>query len=431
MRLQPILLLLFLTFGIAGCSTYTAKPLPGVPAFQRHRFDPADGFDADELATLAVAQNPDLRLARNAARLTEAQSFSAGLLPDPVVNLTRDFPSVALDGGSSAFLLGIGYAVNAVLTHPATVEAGRADVRQAREALLWQEWQTIAQARLSYVRLQAADLKRALLERTRATLEERNGRARQALDQGLLSLDAVAPDLAALQDVNRQLSDLRRQSGQARLDLNAMLGLAPDAVVRLQGTADFPAIDEAAVGADTARLIARRPDIQALRSAYAAQDARYRVALLNQFPALTFGVQRARDTSNTYTSGFGVSLALPLVNGNRGEVRVQDATRDKLLAEYQQRLNLGAFDLTRLLTDQRLTQRLLAELEPAAATLRSARDRMRQAYGAHYLDAITLATLEAATLTREIELLDARQALQEQRVGLLALTGGDGFSETP
>ncbi|QHJ00348.1 TolC family protein [Xylophilus rhododendri] len=423
---------------LAGCSSYSAKPLaeapafpaalPAVPATDSFVFNASDGLDVQEVAVLALAQNPDLRLARNARRLTQAQSFAAGLLPDPAFNFSRDFPDATGPGISSAFLLGIGYSVNALLTRPATLEAGRQDLQQARLALLWQEWQTIAQARLLYVRLQAAEAKRALLETQRATLEARYGRARQALDQGLLTLDVLTPDLAALQDLTRQLADLRRLSSQGRLDLDALLGLAPGTALPLQGSADFAAIDPTAIRAALPRLVAGRPDIQALRAGYAAQDARYRIALLNQFPALTLGVQRARDTSNTYTSGFGINLALPLLNGNRGEVRVQDATRDKLRAEYQQRLNTGSFDIERLLADQALTQRQIAELEPALATLRATRERMRSAYAARYIDAAALASLETATLAKEIELLDARQALQEQRVGLLALTGGPRFS---
>lgn len=434
---------LLLAVALGGCAAYGGKPLPAGPSFPAalsdisvpvsasHAFDPSDGLDDQEVAVLAIANNPQLRLARTASRLAQAQSFSAGLLPDPLVNFSRDFPTPAIAGASSAFLFGIAYSVNALVTRPATLEAGRQDLLQARQALLWQEWQTISQARLLYVRLRAAEVKRVLLEDSRRVLEERYGRARQALAQGLLTLDVVAPDLAALQDVTRQLSDLRRLSSQARLDLDALLGVAPGTALPLQGRADFAPMDEAAVRARLPEFVGRRPDIQALRFGYAAQDARYRVALLNQFPALGLGVQRARDTSNAYTSGFGINLALPLLNGNRGEVRVQDATRDKLRAEYQERLNTGAFDIERLLNDQALTQRQLEALEPALITLRSARDRMRQAYAARYIDAITLASLETATLAKEIELLDARQAQQEQRVGLLALTGGDRFTPLP
>lgn len=437
--------LLALTLLASACSSYVAAPLPEAPSFPvglpvvqgnetpaghglpaGHPFDARDGLDFTELATLAVVNNPELRTARTAARLTSAQSFAAGLLPDPQINISRDFPEAVLTGGSSAFVAGIGYAINALVTHSTVKEAGEQDTAQADLNLLWQEWQVIAQARLQFVRLQAAAQRKALLMRTRDVVADRYRRASTALAAGLLTLDAVAPQLAALQDVERQLHDLERQTNQARFDLIALLGLAPDTPLVLQGEATLPPVDADALRAGLTGLLNARPDLQALRAGYAAQDARYRVALLQQFPALTFGVQRSRDNSNAYTRGFAINLGLPVFNGNRGEVRVQDATRDKLRAEYQQRLNAGSLDVHRALAEHVISTRQLADTESALVTLRSATARLRTAFDAHDIDALTLATLELSTLAKEGERLDALQALQEQRIGLLALAGPTG-----
>jgi outer membrane protein TolC len=435
---------------LAGCTTYREAALPDRPAFPAgvpqiamnpadaalpalhpHPFDARDGLDLDEVAMLAVVNNPDLRIARRAAGVSAAQAFAARLLPDPQINLTHDFPVASTAGSTSAFVAGASYAINALITHAATVKGAEADTRQVQANLLWQEWQAIAQARLLFVRIRAAQQRRALLDQTRQWMADRLGRSNEALAAGLVTVDAVSPHLAALQDVERQIHDLERQTNQADADLHALLGLAPDAGFTLQGDAALPGFQAADVRTQATARLNARPDILALREGYAAQDARYRVALLGQFPALTLGVQRSRDTSNTYTRGFGINLTLPIFNGNRGEIAIQDATREKLRAEYQQRLNAGLSDIERVAAEQAISLRQLADVEAALATLKANAERVRQAYQARNVDALTLVTIETALLAKQSERIDVLQAIQEQRVGLLTLTGGYGDEPKP
>ena len=55
-------------------------PLPEVDA---HPFDPSRPLDMDEVAMIAVVNNPDLKAARDQVGVAEAQAFTAGLLPNP------------------------------------------------------------------------------------------------------------------------------------------------------------------------------------------------------------------------------------------------------------------------------------------------------------------------------------------------------------
>ncbi len=60
----------------ASRSIRRTMPLPELAA---HRFDPSDGLDIDEVAMLAVANNPDLKLSRDDLGIARAQAYSAGL----------------------------------------------------------------------------------------------------------------------------------------------------------------------------------------------------------------------------------------------------------------------------------------------------------------------------------------------------------------
>ena len=84
MRLSPRTAVLLALGLLAGCASYAPRPLPkriNLPqsaaavvvepaqlpfrSLSSHLFDPADGLDMDEVAMLAVANNPQLRQARD------------------------------------------------------------------------------------------------------------------------------------------------------------------------------------------------------------------------------------------------------------------------------------------------------------------------------------------------------------------------------
>ncbi len=67
-----------------------AEPASSRPQAGRARSGTAP-LTPDELAILAVLANPDLKAARAKAKVSSAQAFAAGLLPDPSLNLGYDF----------------------------------------------------------------------------------------------------------------------------------------------------------------------------------------------------------------------------------------------------------------------------------------------------------------------------------------------------
>jgi outer membrane protein TolC len=283
----------------------------------------------------------------------------------------------------------------------------------------------VLQARLLFVKVSQAGKRMALLQQNSALFADRYRRTQSALSQGLLAIDAVAPNLTALQDVNRKINDLERQTNQNQHDLNALLGLAPEVKVPLQGAPTLPVLDEAAVNAILPDLARRRPDLIALEAGYRAQDQRYRGAILAQFPALNVGLTRARDSSNVYSTGIGITLSLPIFNRNRGNIAIELATRSKLRDEYQARLNQSSGEIHRILDEQRINARQLAEVEHGIADLSLVSRRADSALRANNLDALAFANLQSTLLAKEIEQVDLQQAILEQQVALQTLIGGD------
>ncbi|MGH8652672.1 MAG: TolC family protein [Gammaproteobacteria bacterium] len=309
-------LLLLLMFGsLAGCVSYQPQrlntrstllndvahiridrsqmPLPELVA---HEFNAEGGLGMTEIAMLAVVNNPDLKVARADARVSHAQAFGAGLLPDPQFHFGLDFPYNAL-GAVTAFNMSLSEDINALIQHDANRKAAREEARKTDLNLLWQEWQIVAKARTLFVRVTQDERLMEVLAKNRALFADRYDRTQSAPHRGLLSLDAVTPHLTALQDVDRQIRDLERLNNTDKHDLNALLGLAPEVPVQLKGPVMLPPLEPERVLSLLSDLPRRRPDLIALQYSYNAEDQRYRVAILGQFPALNLGITHGRDTA--------------------------------------------------------------------------------------------------------------------------------------
>jgi outer membrane protein TolC len=437
-------LLLLLCGSLACCATYKPNPLnthstlpdhiPHIaidpkqmplPELAAHRFDPSDGLDMTEVAMLAVVNNPDLKIARDDAGISRAQAFSAGFLPNPQLTFSQDITNTGGAGATKAFNFGLSYDFGSLLLHSSTRSAAEADARKTDLNLLWQEWQVVSQARLLFVRLTQAKKLMAILEQNRALFADRYKRTQLALDQGLLAIDAVTPNLTALQDVNKQINDLERQVNQNRHDLNALLGISPEVNVPLQGDVTLPALDEAAIKAILPNLARRRPDLIGLEAGYQAEDFRYRAAILAQFPALNIGLNRARDSSAIYSTGIGITLSLPIFNHNQGNIAIEEATRQKLHDDYQQRLNTGTSDIHRLMNEQRINARQLAAVNQSVAELTVVADKAKTAFQTNNIDMLAFANLQSSLLSKQIEQTNLQQSILEQRVALQTLIGGE------
>jgi outer membrane protein TolC len=137
------------------------------------------------------------------------------------------------------------------------------------------------------------------------------------------------------------------------------------------------------------------------------------------------GFERARDATNVKQGGLNVSLALPFFNRNRGAIAVERATREQLHADYEQRLNAANSGIDRILAEQRINRRQLAEVDSGLAVLSQAAQKSDAAFRARDIDALAFATLQTSLLAKRTERIFLEQAILEQRVALQTLIGGE------
>lgn len=442
MRLNRIIGL-FVTAILSACATYTPQKLPiqvnlatsasaisVSPAeltfsVRTHIFNPTDGLDSDEIAMLAVVNNPQLKQARDGLGIVQAQSFAAGLLPDPQLGITFDHPTNGSVGNTNAFNFAPSFDVNALLLRSSRVNAANAEERRVNLDLLWQEWQVVSQARLLFTRITAQQALLKHLQLSNGLLSDRYQQSQQALAAGNVTLDIVSADLAVLQNVGRQLSELERSHLQNRASLSGLLGLAVDAPLKLDGNSILVEIDPNGVRTSLEKRLNQRPDIQALQAGYSSQEEKFRGAVLAQFPALNIGITRARDTSGLYTLGFGLSLSLPIFNANRGNIAIEKTTRKKLFDEYQDRLNSSYSEIITSLKNLSLLQTQLQQTRQTVVELDKAARQSKAAYVAGNMIASDYVHLQIALMDKQTEAINLQEALMEQSIALETLLGPD------
>jgi outer membrane protein TolC len=363
-----------LLLGLSSCAQYTAQPLteetiqqqlqtPSIkqlsiqaknikhPLLKSLEFDMRDGLSPDEAAILAVLRNPELRAIRDQHGIANAQLLQAGLLPDPQVSYGFAAPSAGttLDT-NNAFGIGLSWEATALIWQENKINAAGKQLRSVDLRIAWQEWQIAQAAKLATYQLIVYTEQQTLLAEMAQRLEDNRIRLQQAADKGLVTeLERVAA-VSAKNLVDIRLLALEQQMKQQQQRLNRTMGLKPYEALKLQQNINLgirlnaPVYDNLIDNIENRRL-----DLIALKRGYESQEEKVHVAVLQQFPQISIGFDHARDNSNLYTMGFGVSMTLPIFDRNQGQIAIDRATRKQLFDQYSNRLFQARADIAELL----------------------------------------------------------------------------------
>jgi len=396
-----------------------------------HEVNPADGIDLVEIGILAVLNNPDLKVQRAAWQLAGAQAFSAGLLPDPQLALGLDHPTGNTAGLVNPWLVDVSYDIVPLITRQARLDAARKGQDKVFLELLWQEWQVIQHARSLAVQLYYQQQQLVLLQEMRGLYLDRYERSAVALQEGNVTLDVNGTDLTAFLDVLSQIEQLEQDLNQTRHSFNYLLGLDPAVEITLDLSSAPGALDPDRVRAGLSRLPEVRPDLLALQAGYSSQEANVRAAILAQFPSIGIGVNRARDQDNIHTTGFSISLNLPLFSGNRGEIAIERATRKQLHEEYTARLAGAETDVDLLLSLQAILMRQHNELDKYLPQLATLVEGATHAYSEGDIDALTFLNMESTWVNKRLEQINLGQVMWENQIALETLLAMPGLPAEP
>ena len=432
----------------SGCAHYHAKPLQtssplsgkldaltvriDAPHYarlfgeqKRYTVDLQDGLDEMEISILAVLNNPQLKATRKKMHVARAQLFAAGLLPDPKFGAEQQKTTGNSDPQLvNGYTYNLGFNIRSLITRHAKIDAGRATVQQVSMDILWQEWQVVQQARILFIR-------QHIQQKLVALLKKQNDQASTLYEhvQGLLmrhntTLDQLGIALGSLLDVKSALTDAQRKLNKTRMNLALLLGVSPDVDLHLAKMKEkYHAMTEARLKKAINHLADFRPDLIALRHGYKSQNARLRQAILSQFPNVSIGLSRQRDTSGVWSIGPLINMSLPVLNINRGNIATARATRDKLHEEFNARMASTMVDISRIHRDQTIAFHLWQRMQHYIPKLKEVKQKAFKALLAGNMKLLNYSTIRNAYLTKRIKELSLQQSLLEQQVALSILLG--------
>ena len=172
--------------------------------------------------------------------------------------------------------------------------------------------------------------------------------------------------LVELQCRRTALQAAESEAELQRLELLALLGLAPEAPVVLQPEVFLPRIDEAT---DSRRdtLLRRDPRVLAARAEYEASERRLRLEVRKQYPDLNVGPSYSFEEGFSRL-GLGFGFPIPLWNRNRQAVaeasEEREAARTHAQAQIEQVFSELARAEVRLRNAAQRREMLLNEVVP-------------------------------------------------------------------
>lgn len=388
-------------------------------------FDLRNGLSPDAAAILAVLTNPKLRSVRDQRGIAAAQLLQAGILPNPQFSYKLDVPTGGMTQGLvNAFGLDLSWEITSLISRGAKIAAAKASAASVDLDVAWQEWQTAQAAKLQVYHLLFLDKQLAVARHEEQRLRENLDLVKRAVDLGYMTIIDSAAAEAALQRVHASVLTTEQQREQERLALNQSLGFPPQEIVPLEQKIEPPSLKSLPSERElTDGIEERRLDLLALKNGYQSQEERLRSAILTQFPKITIGFSRAGDTGKVITTGFGITIDLPLFDRNQGSIAVESATRAKLFDEYIARLFETRGEVARILANMNSLQRQSEAAERSIPTLQNVVESYHKALLQGNADVLSYYNARTELTTKQMELLDLKRQMADLYIALEISTG--------
>lgn len=364
----------------SGCAAYQARPLPTGPdlassvASTQTTATVPSRLDLRQAAELAVMRDPDLAAARVQVKVAQAEAYNAGLLPDPTLALSLDHP---FNGGApsdhhNAWSANLAEDLVALITRGDLHSATTAHYAETLLSWRWQAEQVALKARLTYLDAWSAKREVQNLQAENQAAQAVLAGALKAHAAGALAAVLYQQALTQAASVRSRLQNAADREVQAESTLATLLRVQAGQPWQLEAPTLAAAPAATTVTAALADLPNRRLDLLALQAGYRSADAKLRADILAQFPILNIGFTRSRDNTSVNSIGFGITLRLPIFNGNRGQIAIDRATREALNAAYQAHLDSAANDVRAGFERLQLARRELVRVDRELSALEQA-----------------------------------------------------------
>jgi outer membrane protein, heavy metal efflux system len=433
---------------LGGCSNYHAMPIddravqsrlnqqidqglskrvselhdPLLPPIQLH---PDLGLTPDEAAVVAVLINPSLRASRAQLDLADAQLLQAGILPNPQFAYNYDWVTGGDTlGTTNAYGLGLSWDITSLISHDAKVKSAQAQQQSVQLDVCWQEWQIAQAAKTAVYDLLSLQQQLVVLREVDQRLQENLALMRRATEAHLKTETDLAATESAANDAHAACLQAQRDLEHQRLALNKSLGISPQVQVKIRTDTPLPTRFDAPPASELIDGIEhRRLDLLALKRGYDSEEETLRAAVLDQFPKINVGFNKASDTTNVHTAGFGVTIDIPLFDRNQGVIATEKATRQKLFDEYIERVFEAQSDVMSATEDITSLNGQIADAQAAVPDLERLVKAYKSASDQGNADMLVYYQAWNDLSQKKLDVLKLQQQLADNRVALEIATG--------
>lgn len=383
------------------------------------------GIGPDDAAAIALYSNPALRAIRDRRGLAAAQLIQAGILPNPVASYARDFITGGNTAGTlTAYNFTAAWEFTALIPYLPKQTAARKNFRSVDLDVAWQEWQIAVNARTAVYRVLGLDAQVAQAREATDGLQQSTDAVRKAVDAHEKTVLDLAAVESASQDSRATMLALEQEFEKQRLGLNKILGVEPETKVALRADLILPTRLTPPPQRELFDDVeSRRLDLLGLRQGLESQDATVRAAILAQFPKMSLAFVKASDTTDVHTTGFNISIDVPIFDRNQGVIATERATRQRLRDEYNQRAFEARSDIAAAIADIRSLNRQIAAAEEALPLLEKLVASAQTATEQGNADVLSYYTARSNLLQKRIQLIKLQEQLLEAHTALEIASG--------
>jgi outer membrane protein, heavy metal efflux system len=428
---------------IGGCQIYQSKPLDKElihnrltapdwkeisiaatkiqhPILQPVNLDLRDGLSPEEAAVIAVLVNPTLKSLRDERAIAAGQVIEAGLLPNPQLDYSLDFPSGGnTEGTNNAYTLGLNWDLRELITRKTRIKSATANKQSIELDIAWQEWQVAEGARLAVYDILYLESQDSVAKLIEQRLTENLDRIKIAYAKDYVTQPDLTETEMALQNMHTQILEIEQGIKKQRGLLNQALGVPPETEFRLQSvTLDIDSVQIPVAKELIQGLEERRLDLLALKLGYDSQEAVVYQSILEQFPKINLGVNKAKDTGNVKTIGFGFTLDLPFFNHNQGQIAIELATRQKLFDEFIARVFESRAKINEIINEMNAIKEQIQYREQGLQQLQKLIAVYQTALKQENIDIVSYYRVQNDLNDKTLELVKLYQELQDLYIAL-------------
>ena len=304
-------MLLRLLVSVSACILFSTLAFGQTP--------PAESLTLDAAFARALSANPTIAAARYRHAIDVANVGVAGERPNPEAHaeIEKETPKQAF-GLALPVELG-NKRGRRVAVAQATLLVGEAELARTIVDIR-------TQVRRGYFTRVVADARLALLEDLRLLASRARDAAQARFDVGSAPQLELRQAQLALAQAENEATAAQGTALAAKIALNALLGLSPDAPVTLASGLDYAAV--LAPSAALARAQQANADLAVLDRQIAEQQAKIALARTLRTPDITPDFTFTHDSQPEFTYGWRVAAAavIPIFTTHRAQLAVEQAT---------------------------------------------------------------------------------------------------------